>query len=40
MSPEEEKQVKEKLRKRIGTRDGKPVEKFRYYKGLPDNVGR
>ena len=40
MSPEEEKQVKEKLRKRIGSRDGKPVEKFRYYKGLPDNVGR
>jgi len=40
LSPEEEKEVKEKLRRWIHIRDGKPMEGFRYYKGLPDGIGR
>ena len=41
MSPEEEKEVKEMLRGWIHQqRDGKPMEGFRYYKGLPDDIGR
>jgi len=41
MSPEEEKEVKEMLSGWIHQeRDGKPMEGFRHYKGLPDNIGR
>jgi LmbE family N-acetylglucosaminyl deacetylase len=40
LSPEEEKEVKEQLSRRTMTRDGKPMEGFRYYKGLPDRIGR
>ena len=40
LSEEEEKEVKAQLRKRIQYKDGKPMEGFRYYKGLPDRIGR
>jgi LmbE family N-acetylglucosaminyl deacetylase len=40
LSPEEEKEVKENLRRWIELKDGKPMEGFRYYKGLPDGIGR
>ena len=41
LSPEEEEQVKAQLRTWIHQhRDGRPVEGFRYYKGLPDDLGR
>lgn len=40
LSAEEEKDVKERLAKRIPVKDGKPMEGFRYYEGLPDNIGR
>jgi len=40
LSPEEEKQVKERLAQRIMKKNGKAMEGFRYYKGLPDNIGR
>jgi LmbE family N-acetylglucosaminyl deacetylase len=40
LSEEEEKEVKENLRKRIEYKDGIAVEGFRYYKGLPDRIGR
>ena len=40
LSPEEEKQVRERVSKRIPYRDGKAVEGFRYFKGIPDNIGR
>lgn len=40
LSEEEAEQVKERVSKRIKYKDGKPVEGFRYYKGLPDNIGR
>jgi LmbE family N-acetylglucosaminyl deacetylase len=40
LSEEEEQEVKEKLRRRIAYRNGIPMEGFRYYKGLPDNIGR
>ncbi len=40
MDPEEETEVKERLKERIKYKDGKPVESFRYYTGLPDNIGR
>ena len=30
----------ERLRKRVAMRDGKPVETFRYYSGIPDGMGR
>ena len=41
MSPEEAKQVKEMLMGWIHQeRDGKAVEGFRYYEGLPDDIGR
>jgi len=41
MSPEEEEKVKEMLRGWIHEeRDGKPMEGFRHYKGLPDDIGR
>jgi LmbE family N-acetylglucosaminyl deacetylase len=41
ISAQEEKEVKEKLYERIHQKyDGKSVEGFRHYKGLPDNIGR
>ncbi len=40
LMPEEEKKVKAQLRKRVYYKDGKPMEGFRYYKGLPDRIGR
>ena len=40
LSEEEAKEVRERVSNRIPYRDGKPVEGFRYYKGLPDNIGR
>ncbi len=40
LSEEEEKEVKSQLRKWIEYRNGIPVEGFRHYKGLPDNIGR
>ena len=41
MSPEEEKEVKEMLMGWIHMeKDGKPMEGFRHYKGLPDDIGR
>ncbi len=40
LSEEEAKEVIERVSSRIPYRDGKPVEGFRYYKGLPDNIGR
>ncbi len=40
LSGEEEKEVKEQLREWIDYREGVPMEGFRYYEGLPDNIGR
>ncbi len=40
LSEEEEKEVKAQLRRWITNKDGIPMEGFRYYKGLPDNIGR
>lgn len=41
MSPEEAKEVKEMLMGWIHQeKDGKPMEGFRHYKGLPDDIGR
>ncbi|NOY38495.1 MAG: PIG-L family deacetylase [Chlorobi bacterium] len=40
LSPKEEKEVKEKLARHFTLHDGKTMEGFRYYKGLPDNIGR
>jgi LmbE family N-acetylglucosaminyl deacetylase len=40
LSAEEAEQVRDRVSKRILYRDGKAVEGFRYYKGLPDNIGR
>ncbi len=40
LSPEEEKKVIETVSQYIPYKDGKPVEGFRYYEGLPDNIGR
>lgn len=34
------KQMKDYARSRIDKKDGKPVEGFRYYKGLPDALGK
>ncbi len=40
LSEEEEKEVKDRMRKRITYQGDRPVEGFRYYKGLPDGIGR
>ena len=40
LSEAELKQMKDESRKEIQMRDGKPVEGFRYYKGLPDGLGK
>jgi LmbE family N-acetylglucosaminyl deacetylase len=34
------KQMKDDARSRVRMKDGKPVEGFRYYKGLPDALGK
>ena len=39
-SEEEIKQTKDDARTRVRMKDGKPVEGFRYYKGLPDALGK
>jgi LmbE family N-acetylglucosaminyl deacetylase len=39
-SEAEVKQMKEDERARVRMKDGKPVEGFRYYKGLPDALGK
>jgi LmbE family N-acetylglucosaminyl deacetylase len=33
-------ELKELVRKQIRIKDGKPVEGFRYYRGLPDSLGK
>jgi LmbE family N-acetylglucosaminyl deacetylase len=33
-------ELKELMRKQIRMKDGKPVEGFRYYRGLPDSLGK
>lgn len=40
LSADEEQKVRERVSKRIKYRDGKAVEGFRHYKGLPDGIGR
>jgi LmbE family N-acetylglucosaminyl deacetylase len=41
LSPEEKEEVKKMLRQWIHqNREGKPMEGFRYYAGLPDDIGR
>jgi hypothetical protein len=40
LSEAEVKQLKEAERSHIRMKDGKPVEGFRYYKGLPDSLGK
>ena len=41
LSPEEKEEVKNMLRQWIHKqRDGRPMEGFRYYAGLPDDIGR
>jgi len=40
LSAEEEQKVKERLSQYIKFRNGKAVEGFRHYKGLPDGIGR
>jgi len=37
---EEAEEMRERMSRRVDYRDGKPVEGFRYVKGLPDNIGR
>lgn len=39
-SETEIKEMKDGVRKRIHMKDGKPVEGFRYYAGLPDAIGK
>jgi LmbE family N-acetylglucosaminyl deacetylase len=39
-SEEEMKAMRALVRKTIRTREGKPVEGFRYYRGLPDAIGK
>lgn len=40
LSEPEEKEMKERMRSRVRMRNGKPVEGFRYYQGLPDSIGK
>ena len=40
LSEAELKQMKESTRSAIRMKDGKPVEGFRYYRGLPDSIGK
>ena len=36
----EKERVFERLKKRIKYENGKPIERFRHYKGIPDGMGR
>jgi LmbE family N-acetylglucosaminyl deacetylase len=40
LSEVEEKQMKDSVRAAIRMKEGKPIEGFRYYKGLPDSMGK
>jgi LmbE family N-acetylglucosaminyl deacetylase len=40
LSESEMKQMKDSVRSGIRMKDGKPVEGFRYYNGLPDSIGK
>lgn len=40
LSDAELQQMKDSVRGRIRTKDGKPIEGFRYYRGLPDGIGK
>ena len=40
LSESEVKQMKDSVRVAIRMKDGKPIEGFRYYKGLPDSIGK
>ena len=40
LSEAELKQLKESVRSAMRMKDGKPIEAFRYYKGLPDSMGK
>ncbi len=40
LSPEEEEEMKEGLHRWLEHRDGVPMEGFRHYAGLPDDIGR
>jgi LmbE family N-acetylglucosaminyl deacetylase len=40
LSGAEVKEMKENRRQQIRSKDGKPVEGFRYYRGLPDGIGK
>ena len=40
LSESEVKQMKDSVRSGIRMKDGKPIEGFRYYKGLPDSIGK
>ena len=40
LSDAELEQMKDDSRSRVRIKDGKPVEGFRYYKGLPDGLGK
>jgi len=40
LSEEEAAEVRERVSKRIKYVNGRAVEEFRYYRGLPDNIGR
>lgn len=39
-SEAEVKEMKEGVRREIRKKDGKPIEGFRYYRGLPDGIGK
>lgn len=39
-SAEDVKQLKDDARSKVRMKDGKPIEGFRYYKGLPDALGK
>ncbi len=40
LSAEEENQLRERLKNSVTSKNGKYYEQFRYYKGLPDGIGR
>lgn len=40
LSEAEVKEMKDLMRKHIRMKDGKPIEGFRYYRGLPDALGK
>jgi len=40
ISPDEEKQLRERIKSRVTYKDNKIFEQFRYYKGSPDGIGR